>query len=137
MRGEKVSERNIEIVQSAFDAYLRGDETAMYALTTPDIVVTQFPDQLDGGDFHGQDGARRVMAEWTGTWEDWQIELLDAVEEGQRVFVSARQRGRGKASGAPMETDATFVFTVRDGLISRWQMFHSDEEARRAVKAEG
>lgn len=46
---------------------------------------------------------------------------------------NALQRGRGKGSGAPMESPVTFVFTVRDGLIERWQMFHDEDEARDAL----
>jgi hypothetical protein len=32
-----------------------------------------------------------------------------------------------------MEVETTFVFTVRDGLIARWQMFSSEEQALEAV----
>jgi hypothetical protein len=39
-------------------------------------------------------------------------------------------------SGAPMESHATFVFTIREGLISRWQMFLSEEQALKAVGLE-
>jgi len=54
-------------------------------------------------------------------------------KEAERLLASARQRGRGKASGAPMDAEATFVFTVREGLIARWQMFSSEEQALKAV----
>ena len=49
------------------------------------------------------------------------------------MFVRACQRGRGKGSGVPLENDITFVFTLRDGAIVRWQMFHTDDEAREAL----
>ena len=75
------------------------------------------------------------MDEWVGSWEDWTIEPLDIAEEGELVFATAVQRGRGKGSGAPMESLVMFVFTVRDGLVMRWQMFHDEQEARAAVGA--
>ncbi len=128
-----MTQENLRIVLSAFAAYLRGDEAAMFELASPEIVVTQFPDQLDVRDFHGRDGLRQVMDDWVGAWEDWTIEPLAASEEGELVFVSAVQRGRGKSSGVPMESFVAFAFTVRDGLVVRWQMFHSEEEARAAV----
>jgi ketosteroid isomerase-like protein len=130
-----VAQDNVEIVRAAFDAYHRGDEAAMFALTAPDVLVTQFPDQLDVRDFHGHDGLREVMAEWIGTWDDWTIELLGARELDDRVLASARQRGRGKGSGAPMESEVTFVFTIRRALIARWQLFHSEQEALEAIGA--
>lgn len=132
-----MSDENAAIVQRAFDAYLRGDEDAMFALTATDIVVTQFPDQIDVRDYHGHEGLRHVMTEWIGTWEDWSIELLQAREVGGFVLAIALQRGRGRASGAPMQTEVAFLFTVRDGLIVRWRMFHSEREALDALELGG
>jgi ketosteroid isomerase-like protein len=120
---------NLEIVQAAFAAYLRGDEAGMLALASPEIVVTQFPDQLDVRDFHGRDGLREMMVEWIGTWDDFTVELRRAREIGDVVLVSALQRGRGEVSGVPIEEEVTFAFTVRDGAVARWQIFHSEEEA--------
>jgi ketosteroid isomerase-like protein len=73
------------------------------------------------------------MIDWIGSWEDWSIEILDAREVDDLVLASARQRGRGKGSGVPMEAEAKFAFTVRDGLIERWQMFSSEQQALEAL----
>lgn len=128
-----MSRTNLELVQAAFDAYFRGDEAALLMLVAADVVITQFPEQVDAGEYHGHEGFRRVMADWTGSWEDWSIEILGARESGDVVLAGARQRGRGKGSGAPMEAVATFVFTVRAGLIARWQMFSSEDQALEAA----
>jgi ketosteroid isomerase-like protein len=124
-------------VQAAFDAYFRGDEQALLALASPSIVISQFPEQVDAGQYHGHDGFRQVMADWTGSWDGWSIEILSAREVGDRVLATALQRGRGIGSGAPMEAQAIFVFTVREGLISRWEMFSSEEQALTAVGLDG
>src|SRR5437588_2409477 len=105
-----MSQQNVGIVRAAFDAYLRGDEPRMLELTAPDVIITQFPDQLDVRDYHGHAGLREVMAAWIGTWDDWSIELLGARDVGGLVFVTAFQRGRGRASGFPIEGEVTFVF---------------------------
>ena len=128
-----MSQENMEIVRAAIDAYFRGDESAMLDRAAPDVIVTQFPDQPDVRDYHGHEGLLQVMAEWTGTWDDWSVEILRTREIGDRVLVGARQRGRGKSSGAPVEGEVAFVFTVRHGKIARWQMFHSEQQALEAV----
>jgi ketosteroid isomerase-like protein len=128
-----VSEENVEVVQAAFDAYLRGDEPAMFELAAPDIIVTQFPDQVDVRDYHGHEGLRHVMTDWIDTWDDWSIEMLGVREIHGLVFVTALQRGRGKGSGAPIQSEVTLVFTVRQGRIARWKMFRSEQEALDAV----
>jgi ketosteroid isomerase-like protein len=134
---EQSATPHLEIVQAAFDAYFRGDEQALLALAAPSIVISQFPEQVDAGQYHGHDGFRQVMADWTGSWDDWSIEIVSAREVGNRVLATALQRGRGMGSGAPMEAQAIFVFTVRDGLIARWEMFSSEEQALTAVGLDG
>jgi uncharacterized protein len=124
-----MSDENVERVQAAIDAYLRGDEAAMLALVSPDVVITQFPDQIDVRDYHGHEGIAQVMSDWLSAWDDWRIEILTAREIGEMVFVTARQSGRGKGSGAPMDAGVVFVFTVRQAKIARWQMFRSEQEA--------
>ena len=128
-----MSQENLELVQAAFDAYSRGDEPALLELVAADVVITQFPEQVDVRDYHGHEGFRQVMTEWIGSWDDWSIEILGARELGDLVLATARQRGRGIASGAPIDAEAIFVFTVRKGLIARWRMFSSEEQALKAV----
>ena len=106
----------------------------MLELAAPDIIVTQFPDQPDVHDYQGREGLARVMTDRIGTWDDYSIEIVRAREVGGLVFVTARQRGRGKGSGVPFESEVTFVFTVRQGAIARWQMFRSEQEAFDVVK---
>jgi ketosteroid isomerase-like protein len=128
-----MSQRNLELVQAALDAYFRGDEPALLELVAPDVVITQFPEQVDGREYHGHEGFHQVMTDWAGSWDDWSIEILGAREVGDLVLATARQRGRGIASGAPMDAEATFAFAVREGLIARWQMFSSEGQALEAA----
>ena len=128
-----MAQENLELVLAAFDAYSRGDEPALLELVAADVVITQFPEQVDVRDYHGHEGFRQVMTEWIGSWDDWSIEISGARELGDLVLATARQRGRGVASGAPIDAEATFVFTVREGLIARWQMFSSEAQAIEAA----
>lgn len=132
-------QENVELVRATFDAYFRGDAAAMFDRVAPDIVVTQFPDQPDVQDYRGHEGLMRVMSEWIGTWDDWSIEILRAREIGGLglVLVAARQQGRGKGSGVPIEGEVSFLFTVRAGRIARWQMFHSEQQALEAAGVPG
>lgn len=130
-----MSDRNLAIVLAAFAAYERGDEEGLLAAASPEIVATQFPDQLDVRDFHGRDGLLEMMAGWAGSWEDWTVEPRSFATEGDFVFVNGVQRGRGRGSGVPFESEFTFLFTVRDEEIVRWQIFHDEREAREAAGA--
>ncbi len=128
-----MSKENLELVQAAFDAYFRGDEPAMLALVDPKVVVTQLPDQPDVQSYRGHEGLIRAMADWVGTWADYSIDVLGMSERGDHVLVSCRQRGRGKGSGLAMQHDVHFLFTVREGKLARWQMFHTEQGALEAA----
>jgi ketosteroid isomerase-like protein len=132
-----MSQENIDVVKRGIDAYLRGDESGMLEMAASDIIVTQFPDQPDLRDYHGHEGLMEVMGRWIGAWDDWSIEILGIRDVADLVFVSARQRGRGKGSGVPVEGEVTLVFTVRQGKIARWQMFSSEREALEGVGLAG
>jgi uncharacterized protein len=122
-----------EVVRAIWNAWERGDVPAMFELIDPEVVVTQFPEQIDVRDYHGHEGTREVMADWIGTWDDYEIELLDLREVGEAVIATLHQRGRGKASGVAMQGDVWFVWRVRDGKVVRWQMFSSEAEALEAA----
>jgi ketosteroid isomerase-like protein len=54
-------------------------------------------------------------------------------DPGDYVVVATRQRGRGKQSGVEVETEMTFVFTIRDRRISEWQLFLREDQALAAA----
>ena len=124
---------NLAVGRRLWDAWQRGDVAAMFEVIHPEVVSTQFPEQVDVSDYHGHEGVREVMEDWIGTWDDYEIELLDMREVGDAVVAALHQRGRGKGSGVAMEGDVWFVWRVRDGKLSRWQMFSSEAEALAAA----
>jgi ketosteroid isomerase-like protein len=72
----------------------------------------------DGKVWHGREGARRALSEWTETWEDFEMEVERYLDAGDgRVVVLWNERGRAKASGVPLLQSGVTVCTVRDGLI--------------------
>jgi ketosteroid isomerase-like protein len=128
-----VASEDIAVAQKLWDAWQRGDAVGMFEMIDPEIVATQFPEQVDVSDYHGHQGVRDVMTDWIGTWDDYEIELLDLSEVGESVVAKLHQRGRGKGSGVAMAGDVWFVWRVRAGKVARWQMFSSEGEALEAA----
>ena len=128
-----MSSEDVEVARELWEAWERGDVAAMFALIDPDVVTTQFPEQVDLRPYYGHDGVREVMIEWIGTWDEYEIELLDLSAVGEAVVAKLHQRGRGKGSGVAMEGDVWFVWRVRMRRIVRWQMFSSEAEALAAA----
>jgi ketosteroid isomerase-like protein len=128
-----VSQENVEIVERAMAAYMGNDEATVRELVAPDVVISTRPDQPDAHDHHGYDGMLRASAEWLEAWDQQTFEATRVWDVENFVFVGARESGRGKVSGVPMDHDSTFVYTLSAGRIVRIQIFASQHEALKAV----
>lgn len=113
-----MSER-LELVKTAFEAFRSGglEETLRYA--DPAIECRRMPPLPDPQTYHGIDGVRQMYADWTADFEDFEMEPVQYVERGDRVFVEMLQRGTGRASGVTVEGRYWLVFTVAGGKITR------------------
>jgi ketosteroid isomerase-like protein len=83
--------------------------------------------------YRGREGVAEAMRVWTGTWDDWRVELEEIVDAGDRVVLIARESGRGKGSGIEIDQRVYGVFTLRDGKIVRWKGFIDRDQALEAA----
>jgi uncharacterized protein len=124
----------VEIVQSAFDAWDRGDTDAILDVCDEDIVVIQAA-ELPGVPRiqNGHAGVLEAFALWPGYWDDFRIEILRTVALGEQVVVTTDQSGRSKETGIEVTAQFTFLFTFRDGKITEWRIFVRESEALEAA----
>jgi uncharacterized protein len=128
-----MSEENVEVVRRMLEAYALGDNEAALAAFDPDVVFDQSI-RPDGGIFHGRDGLAEAMRTWTGTFENWRLEVEKIIDAGDRVLVIGHEFGRGKGSGAETQQTTYQVYTVRNGKIVHLKG-HLDKE--KALEAAG
>jgi len=55
------------------------------------------------------------------------------IDVGEQVVALVWLRGRGHSSGADVEADVGAVFTLREGMVTRWEM----TDPREALEAAG
>ena len=72
-----------------------------------------------------------MMGQWEEAWDEFRVEIEELTEEGDSVVVSVAQYGRGRGSGIETRMGAAHVMRFRDGLLSRWRLCESREEALR------
>ena len=132
-----MSQENVETVQAAIDAFVRGDNEGVLRLCDENIEITQavgfpgIPDKL-----HGHSGVLEAFDLWSEQWDDYRTQILQVADLGDHVMVTQIVRGRGKGSGVQVEMPLPLLFSVRTGKISEWHMFASEEEALKAVGLE-
>ena len=123
------------VVHQAFEAYSAGDIDAVLALCDEEIVVIQAP-EVPGVPprQHGRAGVLEAFSLWPEQWDDFTIRIDRVTEHpGGYVVVVNRQTGRGRQSGVEVDAEFTFVFAVRDGLITEWRIFVTEEAALSAL----
>jgi hypothetical protein len=60
----------------------------------------RWPDQQI---YLGGEGAMQFLAEWADAWDEWELEVEEYIDAGERVVAIINQRGRSTASGIPVE----------------------------------
>jgi ketosteroid isomerase-like protein len=119
-----------EFAARVYAAINARDREAIRELTAPDIVFATTVEV-----HRGPQALLEWMDEGDDAFDDFSVELLEVEELAGHVLVSMRQRGRGKASGAEVDSGITHVWTLRDGLGVRLQSFTDWEDAVRYAES--
>ena len=127
-----MSQQNVEIVKSVFEAWNAGHLDALPELYDPDVFVRAPEGWPEPGPFVGREA---VMRQWEQMREVWDADALvpisDSGDAGDRVVVRFVWRGAGHGPGADLEM--TGVHTVRKGKIFYQEFFWDHEDALEAA----
>jgi ketosteroid isomerase-like protein len=86
-------------------------------------VESSAPWMGEGRSYRGLEGFRSMWLDWLEPWATYHTRVEGIVEEGDRVLVLIRDRGRPHDSDAEVELVAGSVWTVRDGKIARVEFY--------------
>jgi ketosteroid isomerase-like protein len=129
-----MSQENVEIVRAGYERFAATGKFAAEAATA-DFVwdMSNFHGWPEQQVYEGVEGAEAFLEEWTGAWDDWELEIDALHDAGDKVVALVRQRGRSKAAGMPVEMSFAQVWTVRDGKNARMDMYSDRDEALEAA----
>jgi ketosteroid isomerase-like protein len=83
--------------------------------------------------YAGTEGAEAFLREWTATWDDWELNVEELRDAGEKVVALVRQQGRSRLSGLQVDMSFAQVWTIRDGKQARMDMYSDPAEALAAV----
>lgn len=112
------------------------DGAAVAHLYKPDTVLHTFPEWPGVSLYHGRDGIKAVVAEWTESFDDLHLELVRMTDAGERVVILGWQSGRSRGQGVPAKIQLGAVAAFGDELISETWFFLSWAEALREAGIE-
>ena len=132
-----MSQENVEIVRSLFEASNRSDVRAGAKLMDEGVVFDVRGMELENEDFarvyFGPEGVRDFWRAWLPAWIDMQVEIRWIREVGDRVIVWLHQRQLGRVSGLPVEFYLAWDILFRDDKIVRMAFFRDERKALEAV----
>jgi ketosteroid isomerase-like protein len=141
-----MSQDELELVTKAVravNARPKPDFATINELFHPDHVFVPLLSQLEGDEYQGARGYQQFLREGSATLGSsdapvsWDADLEGAIDVGNhKVIVVTSTRYRGTTSGVELEQRTWVVMTVRDGRVSRSEVYNDPTEALKAALSE-
>jgi uncharacterized protein len=133
-RSAALSQENVDRTRDFVEAYNRRDFDAAVRFFDHDIEWV-LPALQRADSCRGPDEVRRFWEGLDETFDELRLDPQEFVDAGDRVAVRLRFYGRGKGSGAELDTEMYHqVTTFRDGTMVRIEYF---TDWRGALEAAG
>lgn len=133
-----MSEENVATIRRMYERWLRDDDPAAFEAFDEDIELHPDPaaDWVGVNDvYRGHEGIRTYMALVYEAFEDYRPEVEDFLASDDKVITLAIEHGRGRGSGAAVESRRTaHVWTMRAGKAIRLDLYL---DRAKALEAEG
>ena len=136
-----MSQENVEIVRRIYShgadaaAIVRGEyDQVLDEHFAPDyelVPPSAYPDAE--ATYRGAEGLRRWFGQMDEIWNNFRTEPERFFDAGAQVVVFVRVFGEAKGSGPTLAIPSAHVLTVRDGRVTRTQIFLNRDEALEAV----
>ncbi|MEU7163300.1 nuclear transport factor 2 family protein [Streptomyces morookaense] len=128
------SEAPADVVRRQYLASAAGDLAALRATLAPDVEWTEMAGFPLAGTYRTPAGVTsNVMEKLGAEWDDWTAHDDTYVADGENVVVLARYTAVNKATGKAIDVRVAHHFTVRGGLIVRFEQFTDTAKVRDAM----
>jgi uncharacterized protein len=131
-----VSEENVRIVRSAYEAFARGDIEEVLAAFHPEVIWEEPQGTLGAfGErvLHGMDEVvAEIFMRLPEVWEDLRIEPARYLDAGDVIVMQGQLHARVPGSKEAVASPVAHICDVRDGKIVHWQ---GPEDTRKLQQA--
>ena len=129
-----MSQENVEVIRTAYEAFDRGDLEAVSRLHARTIEWQTSVEDPDAATHRGRVAVRRYIEGYMETFPRLRADLEECVEAGgDRVLATVRYTGRARASGMDMDWRQWLVYTIKDGMIVRAAEYFDRDQALEAA----
>lgn len=131
-------EKDVEIVQNLYAAFAKGDVPAVLQKFHPKIEWNEaenFP-YADGNPYIGPQAVLEgVFARLGAEWEYWKLTEQTYYEaKSGEIIVTGRYKAKNKATGKEINTQFVHMWTLEDGLVTKFQQYADTYQTVEAMK---
>ncbi len=128
-----MSQEDVAVVHSAYEALGRGDVQAIFGLLHPQIELYQSKRVPWGGTYKGHEEVGYFFSKLTETIES-KVEPDQFIDDEEgHVVVVGHTRGNVLATGREFEVPAVHVWTIREGKAVKFEAYIDDFQMRAAL----
>ncbi len=136
MSDQAESERNLELLEEAIEAYNRGDLSFAVARAGDDIEVFAHHELLNNGSYQGREAFERWLRERQEAGSEITIHVSSVQQQDHsQIHVDVHQHAVGAASGVPVDMDLFQLIEVRDAAIQRFHLYPDRGTALAALES--
>ena len=132
-----MSQSNLEIVKSAYEAFSRGDLSGVLAPLDPQLVWNEAENFMysDGNPYRGPKAVEQLLVRVVGDWDNLGITVKEFLDAGDTIIVIGRLSGTFKKTGKAMNAQMADVWKLRDGQVVSFQNYLDTAQIRDATEA--
>jgi ketosteroid isomerase-like protein len=131
-----MSRENVEAFKRGIAAWKRRDIDATLEVLDPEVEVHAVAPAMLGGEstiYRGHEGVRELFRDIHEAFAELRIEISEIWDPGARIVAIGHLRGRGKESGAEVESPIAYVEEFKNGKTTRIDDFIDPEKALEAA----
>ena len=119
----------MQILRRLEEYFNRRDFDAYVQLLDPAIEWHVAREDPETTVHHGRDAVRGYLQGWIDAFADLRFEIEDGRDAGDGVLVVIRMHGHGTGSSVPLDERVNFLFTLRDGRLTKVEEYFDRDEA--------
>jgi ketosteroid isomerase-like protein len=131
-----MSQENVEAYKRGVDAFNRRDVEALLEELDPEVVMHLALRAMFGGEstaFRGHDEYREFLRDLDEAFAEFQVEISEIRDLGERLVTIGNLHDRGKESGAEVESPIGYVVDFKNGKAVRFRDYFDPKEALEAA----
>src|SRR3954447_2886643 len=127
--------QDIDLVLRCFTTFRERDIETLLTMLEDDVVIRSLMTEAERVEYRGHQGVREWLTAIFEIFPDWTPEPSELHDLGGAVLVGMDVTATATASGVPIDQRIWCGATMRDGKVSWYGFFRTEDDALAAIEA--